>query len=63
VVGSKPFPNTVYQNAVFAGDYCDNGAAGVGTMRLDSPSSPCWFDASQSFIPAVEFTASHAGGN
>jgi len=63
VVGSKPFPNTVYQNAVYAGDYCDNGAAGVGTMRLDSPSSACWFDASQNFIPAVKFTASHAGGD
>jgi hypothetical protein len=62
VVGSKPFPNTVYQNAVFAGDYCDNGAAGVGTMRLDSPSIACWFDPSQSFIPAVRFTASNAGG-
>jgi hypothetical protein len=62
VVGSKPFAHTLYQNAVFASDYCDNGAAGVGTMRLDSPSSACWFDASQSFIPAVRFTASNAGG-
>jgi hypothetical protein len=63
VVGSKPFTNTVYQNAVFAADYCDNGAAGVGTMRLDSLSNACWSDPSQSFIPAVKFTASNAGGD
>jgi hypothetical protein len=59
VVGSKPFPNTVYQNAVYAGDYCDNGAAGVGTMRLDSATSACW----SGYVPAVEFTASNAGGH
>jgi hypothetical protein len=58
VVGSKPFPNTVYQNAVYAGDYCDKGAAGVGTMRLDSPTSACW----SGYVPAVKFTASNAGG-
>jgi hypothetical protein len=59
VVGSKPFPNTLYQNAVYASDYCDNGAAGVGTMRLDSPTVACW----QGYIPAVQFTASNAGGD
>jgi hypothetical protein len=53
-VGSKPFPNTVYQNAVFAGDYCDNGLAGVGTMRLDSPTVACW----AGYVPAVKFVAS-----
>ena len=53
----SPFPNTVYQNAVFASDYCDGGLAGFGVMRLDSPTSACWFDATQSFIPAVQFVA------
>jgi hypothetical protein len=57
-VGSKPFPNTLYQNAVYGSDYCDGGAAGVGIMRLDSLSSPCW----SGLIPAVQFTASNAGG-
>lgn len=56
-VGSKPFPNTVYQNAVYAGDYCDGGAAGIGLMRLDSATNACWFDATQSYIPAVQFAA------
>jgi len=56
--GSKPFPNTLYQNAVFAGDYCDGGAAGVGIMRLDSPSNACW----SGYIPAVQFTASNRDG-
>jgi len=57
-VGSKPYPNTIYQNAVYGSDYCDNGAAGVGTMRLDSATSACW----SGYVPAVKFTASNAGG-
>jgi hypothetical protein len=56
-VGAKPFANTLYQNAVFPTDYCDGGLAGFGTMRLDSPTNACWFDATQSFIPAVQFVA------
>lgn len=59
-VGAKPFPDTVFQNAVFPGDYCDGGSGGVGTMRLDSPTSACW----AGFVPAVQFTATkHTGGD
>ena len=58
-VGSKPFPNTIYQNAVVAGVYCDNGADGVGVMRLDSASNACW----AGFVPAVQLSASNAGGD
>jgi hypothetical protein len=58
-VGSKPFPNTLYQNAVYAGDYCDNGADGVGVMRLDSLTNACW----TGLVPAVQLTASNAGGD
>lgn len=59
-VGSKPFPNTVFQNAVFAGDYCDSGTAGVGVMRLDSAApNACW----SSLIPAVQFVASRGDSN
>ena len=57
-VGSKPFPNTVYQNTVYASNYCDNGLDGVGVFRLDSASSACW----TGYIPAVQFSASNAGG-
>ena len=52
-VGSKPFPNTVFQNAVYPGDYCDNGAAGIALLREDSPSNACW----AGYVPAVQFTA------
>jgi hypothetical protein len=52
-VGSKPHPNTLYQNAVYPGDYCDNGAHGVGTLRLDSPGNACW----AGYIPAVRIVA------
>lgn len=54
-VGSKPYPNTVYQNTVYGPNYCDNGLAGVGTFRLDSPTSFCW----AGFVPAAQFTAAN----
>jgi hypothetical protein len=64
-VGSKPFPNTLYQNSAFGYEYCDGGLAGVGTMRLDSPSSACWYDSTtlESYIPAVQFTARPGEGD
>jgi hypothetical protein len=61
--GSKPHPNTVYQDSDIAAEYCDLGVAGVGDFRLDSPpgtdpATACWFeDATRSYIPAVRFTA------
>ncbi len=51
-VGSKPHPDTVFQNAL-ASEYCDHGDAGSGTFRLDSPSDACW----SGYIPAVQFSA------
>jgi hypothetical protein len=53
--GSKDFADTVYQNSPLAGEYCDSGAAGTGTFRLDSPSSACW----EGLVPAVQFTAAN----
>jgi hypothetical protein len=58
-VGSKPFPDTVVQNTLVAAFYCDGGAGGVGTMRLDSPTNACW----GGFVPAVQFTATNHGGD
>jgi hypothetical protein len=52
-VGSKPFPDTLFQNTLIAGNYCDGGEAGTGTFRLDSPTNACW----AGFIPAVQFNA------
>ncbi len=52
-VGSKQFPATLYQNTIYPTNYCDSGLAGVGTFRLDSPSSACW----TGYIPAAKFTA------
>jgi hypothetical protein len=42
VVGSKANPNTIYWDTRVAGFYCDFGTGGVGTFRLDSPTSACW---------------------
>lgn len=55
-VGSKPNPDTAFMYSTWAGNYCDNGAAGTGTFRLDSPTSACW---GAYGTPAVRFTARH----
>lgn len=52
-IGTKPFFDTVYQNSPYGGEYCDNGLAGTGTFRLDSPTSACW----TGYIPAAQFNA------
>lgn len=54
-VGTKPYFNTIYQNSPIAGEYCDNGLAGTGTFRLDSPTAACW----AGYIPAARFSASN----
>jgi len=54
-VGTKPYFNTLYQNTVYASNYCDGGLAGTGTFRLDSPTSACWVG----YVPAAQFTAAY----
>ena len=61
--GSNPYPGYVWWNTSTATDYCDGGAAGSGTFRIDSPSTPaCWgvYHAANApyYMPAVEFTTS-----
>ena len=60
-VGSDPNPGTVWQNSHIPGEYCDNGAAGLGFFRLDSPgaSNNCWSVGPQPspyYVPAVTFS-------
>src|SRR5579862_2703960 len=41
--GSNPYPGYVWWNTLTAANYCDSGAAGTGSFRIDSPSTPaCW---------------------
>ena len=60
-VGSDPLPGTVFQNSPNGSEYCDGGAAGTGTFRLDSPSVPsCWganapYTTSPYLAPAIQF--------
>jgi len=54
-VGTKPYFNTLYQDTIHPGNYCDNGLAGTGTFRLDSPTVACW----AGYIPAAQFTATN----
>jgi hypothetical protein len=53
VTGSKSFPDTLYWNNLYPGNYCDGGLDGTGTFRLDSPTSACWVG----YVPAVQVTA------
>jgi hypothetical protein len=38
-VGADPAPNAAYQNSPYGSQYCDGGAGGTGTFRLDDG---CW---------------------
>ncbi len=57
--GSDPGPTgTLFVHSSHDYSYCDNGAAGTGTFRLDSPTSGCWSvgtpGTSPYYIPAVQ---------
>ena len=61
-VGHDTTPGTVWQNSTVASEYCDAGAAGTGTFRLDSPTASCWgvnapYTTAPYYVPAVQFTA------
>ncbi len=62
-VGSNPYPGYVWWNTGTAANYCDSGAAGTSTFRIDSPSTAaCWGVYNEPdapwYMPAVEFTTS-----
>ncbi len=51
-VGSKPYPDTLFQNTSAPGELCDTTPL-LGTFNLDSPTSACW----TGYVPAVQFRA------
>jgi parallel beta-helix repeat protein len=51
--GSLPAPDDAYQNSTWTGAYCDNGASGTGTFRLDAG---CWTGFEPSFRVAASAT-------
>lgn len=58
--GSDPDFGKVFWNTATAADYCDSGAAGFGSFRLDSPTATCWgvtspFTSAPFYVPAVQF--------
>jgi hypothetical protein len=55
-VGIDPAPNDAYFNTLTAAWYCDSGASGVGSFRLDAG---CW----TGYNPAVKFTAANPATN
>jgi len=50
-VGNQPLPDDTYYNSSFGGSYCDGGAGGTGTFRLDAG---CW----TGYQPAFQVKAS-----
>jgi hypothetical protein len=61
--GANPVPGSVYLNSSWTGAYCDGGAGGTGTFRIDpSTGSTCWgagndHTVSPYYIPAVQLNA------
>ncbi len=43
-VGTDVDPNGAFLNSVIASSYCDGGAGGTGTLRLDTAPTDCWAD-------------------
>jgi hypothetical protein len=61
-VGTDPLPGTIYWNTGYGPFYCDGGAGGHGTFRLDAGPPVCWGDQSPYNtapwdIPAAQFVA------
>jgi len=62
-VGSDPNAGTVWQNSPYGSEYCDGGADGTSSFRLDSPTATCWgvndpYTEAPFYVPAVQFKAS-----
>lgn len=59
--GHDPDFGKLWWNTATAVNYCDGGANGVGTFRLDSPNTaPCWgvtspYNSAPFYVPAVQF--------
>lgn len=67
-IGTNTNPGKVWQNSPFGSQYCDNGAAGVGSFRLDSPGTPsCWgtgdATAAPYYVPAIRVYAGNGEGD
>jgi hypothetical protein len=64
-VGSNVTPGKLWLTSATASQYADNGAGGVGTFRLDSPSAPAWWGVNAPgtsapwYTPAIQVFASH----
>lgn len=55
-VGVNPAPSDAYFSTLTAANYCDGGAAGTGTFRLDAG---CWLG----FKPTVTFNAANSAAS
>lgn len=59
-VGTDTNPGTLWWDTTVASFYCDGGAAGTGTFRLDSPGNACWgenfpYTSAPFYVPAIQF--------
>ncbi|HVX47914.1 MAG TPA: hypothetical protein VHA05_00970 [Candidatus Saccharimonadales bacterium] len=52
---SEPSANDAYVSSTWGGAYCDNGASGTGSLRLDAG---CW----TGYLPAIKVAAANGKG-
>jgi hypothetical protein len=66
-VGTSVVPGKLWLSSPAASQYADNGAAGVGTFRIDSPNVPAWwgitdpFTSAPWYVPAIQVYAGNGG--
>ena len=67
-VGTSLVPGKLWLASTYSGTYADNGAAGLGTFRIDSPNvAPWWgtvgpnYDSAPWYVPAIKIFANQNG--
>lgn len=66
-VGTSVVPGKLWLTSSSAGQYADNGVAGLGTFRIDSPvAAPWWgvnapYSAAPWYVPAIKVFATQGG--
>ena len=66
-VGTSVVPGKLWLNSPYGSQYADNGAAGVGTFRIDSPNVPAWWGTTDPwtsapwYVPAIQVYSSNGG--
>ncbi len=67
--GNSVDPGKLWAASTNKGMYADNGAAGLGTFRIDSPNTPAWWGVNDPYtsapwyVPSIKVFANSGSGN